>query len=49
MSYLVPARLGHAVDILLVRGTAAVDNAVAVTIAVANTAAPAVGDITVAG
>lgn len=49
LSYLVPAGLSHTVDILLVRGTTAVDNAVAITATVANTSAPFVGDIKVAG
>lgn len=44
---LVPARMGHAVDILLVCGASAGYNAVAIAIAVVDARAPVIGDFAV--
>lgn len=47
-TYLVPAGVCHAIDILLVRGTSAVYNAVAIAVAVVDAGAPFVRNIAVA-
>lgn len=47
-SYLVPARLRHAVDILLVRVAATVHDTVTIAVTASETGAPLVRDIPVA-
>lgn len=44
---LVPARLGHAIDILLVCGASAVYNAVTIAVTIVDTGAPCIGDFAV--
>lgn len=46
-TYLVPAGVCHAIDILLVCGTSTVYNAVAITVAVVDAGAPFIGNVAV--